>query len=108
MFDAPESPPARQAHVSEWPETDPHRLTLALAQLPTRLRRACKLFRELTGLTAVISFRSAAQPSEDPGAMLPPVHPLCVAQIHTDVEAPCDEEWQSHIRLSLRSRPCYR
>ena len=83
---------------------DSYRLKLALAQLPTRLRRACKLFRELTGLTAVISFRSSARGLKDAGGMRPPVHPLCAALIRTKAEAPCDEQWQAHIRQSLRSR----
>jgi len=83
---------------------DPRRLEMALAQLPARLKRACEIFRELTGLTAVTSLRSAASQLGDAQPLRPPVHPRCVEQIRRVSDAPCDEQWGSHISSSLRSR----
>jgi len=83
---------------------DPRRLKLALAQLPARLRRARRVFRDLTGLIAVMALRSAAPELADASPLSPPVHPRCVEQLRTVRDAPCDEQWDSHIRSSLRSR----
>jgi AraC-like DNA-binding protein len=83
---------------------DPRRLELALAQLPARLRRARRVFRDLTGLTAVTSVRSAAPELSDELPLSPPMHPRCVEQIRTVGDAPCDEQWDFHVRSSLRSR----
>lgn len=86
------------------PGMDQRRLKLALAQLPARLHRARRIFRDLTGLTAVTSLRSAAPELGDALPLWPPAHPRCVEQIRTIGDAPCDEQWDSHIRSSLRSR----
>jgi AraC-like DNA-binding protein len=83
---------------------DPRRLQLALAQLPARLRRARGVFRDLTGLTAVTSLRSASPAVGDALPLWPPAHPRCVEQIRTVGDARCDEQWDFHIRSSLRSR----
>jgi AraC-like DNA-binding protein len=83
---------------------NPRRMKLALAQLPARLRRARLTFRDLTGLNAVTSLRSAAAEPGDALPLRPPVHPRCVEQIRTAGDAPCDEQWDFHIRSSLRSR----
>jgi AraC-like DNA-binding protein len=93
-----------QGPESNMPGLDPRRLRLALAQLPARLRRARKLFRDLTGFTAVTSLQSAIPKLGRPQSLRPPVHPRCVEQIRKVDDAPCDEQWDSHIRFSLRSR----
>jgi AraC-like DNA-binding protein len=101
---SPGQGPLQPGQEPEPPGMDPRRLKLALAQLPARLRRARRVFRDLTGLTAVTSLRSAAPELGDALALWPPVHPRCVEQIHTVGDAPCDEQWDFHIRSSLRSR----
>jgi AraC-like DNA-binding protein len=83
---------------------DPRQLKLALAQLPARLRRARRIFRDLTGLTAVTSLLRVAPELGDAPPLWAPVHPHCVEQIRTVGDAPCNEQWEFHIRSSLRSR----
>jgi AraC-like DNA-binding protein len=99
-----EQGPLDKGQEPELPVIDPRRLKLALAQLPARLRRALGFFRNITGFTAVASLRSAAAEVGDGLPLWPPVHPRCVEQLHTVGEAPCDEQWDYHVRSSLRSR----
>ena len=93
-----------QVHESELPGVDPRRLRLALAQFPARLRRTRKHFRDLTGLTAVTSLRSAFSDPDGSQPNRPPVHPLCIERIQSSADAPCGEEWAAHVRSTLRSR----
>lgn len=79
-------------------------LRIALAQLPARLRRAIRLFHDLTGLSAVTSIRVAITDQKGPPAIVPPVHPRCAALLRTRNDAPCDEEWRRHLRIGRRSR----
>jgi AraC-like DNA-binding protein len=86
------------------PGMDPRRLELVLARLPARLRRARRVFRDLTGFTAVTSVRSAAPQLGDALPLWPPVHPQCVEQMRTVRDPPCHEQWDFHVCSSLRSR----
>lgn len=80
-------------------------LSAALAQLPGRLRQGIRLFRNLTGLTAVTSIRGAAEGQYDPDMIVPPVHPRCASLLRTiKQDAPCAEEWRTHVRKGLRDR----
>ena len=90
---------AQQADV----DYDPGRLRLALARLPACLRRACKAFHELTGLTAVVSLRNFTSPVEGETRIPPPIHTRCATRIAGEVELPCREHWESHIEECERS-----
>lgn len=81
---------------------------LALAQLPARMRRAIRLFRALTGLSAVTSLRTSFD--DDPGtnAIAPPVHPRCASLLRkTTIDAPCAEQRQWHLRTGRRTRAAH-
>jgi AraC-like DNA-binding protein len=68
------------------------------------MRRAIRLFRDLTGLTAVTSVR-AADADRDPCGIAPPVHPRCAGLRPAPAEKlPCEAEWQKHLRAGLRTR----
>jgi AraC-like DNA-binding protein len=83
---------------------DERQLRLAVAQLPARMRRALRLFRDLTGFTAVTSLRSWVDDPGGPGAIVPPVHPRCALQIRRTMAAPpCEEQWRWHLRTGRRS-----
>ena len=90
--------------AADWPSMDPDRLRLALAQLPARLREACKLFHELTGLTAVVGIQGPSPLDDGESSIQPPIHPNCSARVGSLVALPCNEAWQRHIAKSLRSR----
>ena len=77
---------------------------LALVQLPGRMRRARKLFRKLTGLTAVTSVATSLPEPGAPFALSPPVHPICARMLRSTANAPCGEQWLIHLRSSRRSR----
>ena len=83
-------------------DAEARRLRLALAQLPARMRRATLLFRQLTGLSAVTTLRTAVDGPGGAATITPPVHPRCVSQLRrTKLEAPCDEHWQWHLKSGL-------
>ena len=85
-------------------ETGARQRRLALAQLPARMRRALRLFRRLTGLSAVTSLRTAVDDRGEPGAIAPPIHPRCALQLRrTKIEAPCEKQWQWHLREGFRT-----
>ena len=77
---------------------------LALVQLPRRMRRALKLFRKITGMTAVTSLTTSLQAPGKPFAMSPPVHPRCAKKLRSIPNAPCGEQWLIHVRSGRRSR----
>ncbi len=65
---------------------------------------ATRLFRDLTGFTAVTSFTSAFPAHDPPTVMSPPMHPRCGSRRRTVAgKGPCEEEWQGHLRRSLAS-----
>ena len=91
--------------VAPTKSSDDPAMNVALAQLPGRLRRARRLFHDLTGLTAVTSIRGAVEDPRDLGAIAPPIHPRCASLLRTTKqEAPCEKEWRRHLRIGLRSR----
>jgi len=76
---------------------------IALAQLSTRLLRSLKLFRRVTGFTAVTS---VATPVTDAGApldLLPPIHPRCARRLRSVSASPCAAQWRIHGRSMRRS-----
>lgn len=80
-------------------------MKVALAQLPGRLRRAIRLFHDLTGFSAVTSIRGAAECEQEAAAIVPPVHPRCASLLRTTKqEPPCEAEWRRHLRIGLRNR----
>lgn len=88
--------------------TDPgeRNLRLALAQLPPRMRRAIRLFRGLTGFSAVASLRTAVEDPPGRDAIAPSMHPRCSSLLRrTESGAPCEEQWQRHLRAGPRSEP---
>jgi len=83
----------------------PQKLRLALARLPRHVRDATRLFRELTGFTAVATFGSAVAGRDHPDAIPPPMHPLCESRLRANPrKRGCDQEWRRHARRSARSR----
>src|SRR5512133_154273 len=77
---------------------------LALARLPAHVGEATRLFRELTGYTAVTSFKSAVTRPHGHATMTPPMHPLCASRLQAAREdRPCDEQWERHLHSSLGS-----
>ena len=85
-------------------ESDARKRRLALAQLPARMRRAIRLFRQLTGLTAVTSLRTAMDDGDETTAISPPVHPRCASQLgKAKSDAPCEEQWQLHLQTGRRT-----
>ncbi len=84
---------------------DDRGLSDVLARLPDRLRRAIRLFHDLTGLSAVTSIRGAVDGQCGPDAIVPPVHPRCASLLRTrKQDAPCEKEWRTHVQTGLRSR----
>jgi AraC-like DNA-binding protein len=75
-----------------------------MVRFPARMRRAIKLFHQLTGLTAVVTFAIPGEGSEPPHPELPPpIHPLCARRLRAVVAVPCREQWSLHVRSSRRS-----
>jgi AraC-like DNA-binding protein len=68
------------------------------------VREATQAFRDLTGFTAIASFADATAGLDSPGAIPPPLHPLCVSRPHAAAEDVCLREWYRHVGRSLRSR----
>jgi len=77
---------------------------LALVQLPGRLRRALRIYRKITGLTAVTSLATSIPEPGTPFALSPPVHPRCAKKLQSIPNAPCGEQWLIHVRSGRRSR----
>jgi len=70
---------------------------------------ATELFRELTGMTAVVSFGSPEHHSGSVRSITPPVHPRCAALLRKATQdAPCKEEWHKHLRSGHRTRSAQR
>ena len=76
---------------------------LALVQLPGRMRRALRLFRKITGLTAVTSIATSMPEPATRFALSPPVHPRCARRLRSIPGAPCGAQWLIHVRSSRRS-----
>jgi AraC-like DNA-binding protein len=76
---------------------------LALVRLPARMRRALRLFRRLTGHTAVASLATSLPEPEAPVALSPPVHPRCARELRSLRNAPCGEQWSIHLSTLRRS-----
>ena len=86
-------------------ESDGGELRLALAQLPARMREAAVLFRELTGFTAVTSFRSPVAEGHESAPISPPMHPTCASRLReTPAPPPCEEQWQKHFQAATQDR----
>ena len=86
-------------------EVDSAELKLALAQLPGRLREAAEAFRELTGFTAVTSFRGPGTRPGSTAAISPPMHPLCASRLRsTRAAPPCEGQWQEHLQAAAQDR----
>ena len=77
---------------------------MALVQLQGRMRRALKLFRKITGMTAVTSLATSLPAPGKSFALTPPVHPRCAKKLRSIPNAPCGEQWRIHVRSSRRSR----
>jgi len=75
----------------------------ALIQLPARMRRALRLFRRITGLTAVTSIATSVPGNAERLALSPPVHPHCARRLRSVPNAPCGEQWLLHVRAGRRS-----
>lgn len=89
-------------------DADGRRLRIALAQFPARMGRAIRLFRQLTGFTAVTSLRAAMDDPSGTDGITPPVHPRCAMQLRrTKLEAPCEEQWQWHLQTGLRTHSAH-
>ena len=82
---------------------EPSRLELALVRVRSRMPRGLKLFREITGLTAVVSLATSLRDAERPASLLPPLHPRCADRLRSLRKAPCREQWQIHVRAGRRS-----
>ena len=78
-------------------------IELGKVRLPGRMRPALRLFRTITGLTAVTSLVTPLGGSAQPSALSPPIHPRCARRLRSGRRAPCREEWFFHVRSSLRS-----
>lgn len=80
-----------------------HGFQLALVRLPGRMRRALRLFRRITGLTAVSSIATSLPEPGAPFALSPPVHPCCARKLRSVSSAPCGAEWLIHVRSGRRT-----
>jgi len=78
-------------------------LELGMIRLPGRMRRALRLFRNITGLTAVTGLAAPLAGSDQPSAFAPPVHPRCAKRLRSGRAAPCREQWFMHLRSGRRS-----
>ena len=67
------------------------------------MRRALRLFRKMTGFTAVTSVATSWPEPGAPVALSPPVHPRCAKRLRSIPDAPCGEQWLIHVRASHRS-----
>jgi len=76
---------------------------LALVQLSGRLRRGLKRFRNITGLTAVVSVVTSLPEPGTSFALSPPVHPRCARKLRSISNAPCGEQGLIHLRSGRRS-----
>lgn len=85
------------------PDAD-RRLQRALARMPARLRKARKLFRELTGFDAVVTLTGAAAELSRSACPRPSVHPTCARRIRDTSDLPCSDHWQQHLRATLAFR----
>jgi len=68
------------------------------------MRRALKLFRKITGMTAVTSLATSLPAPGKSFALTPPVHPRCAKKLRSIPNAPCGEQWLIHVRSGRRSR----
>ncbi len=80
------------------------RLRLSLARLPARMREALRVFRKVTGFSAVMSVANAVADDGEPRRLLPPVHPRCRALVRMLHEVPCGAQWNRHVRTGIRTR----
>ena len=78
-------------------------IELGRVRLPGRMGPALRLFRAITGLTAVTSLATPLGGSAEPSALSPPIHPRCARRLRSGRRAPCREEWFIHLRSSRRS-----
>lgn len=99
-----ETLPIRLVSLPATPSGEAASFELTLARLAGHLRRARRRFRRLTGLTAVMSLKSAIRNLGGPQSLQPPVHPRCAVRLRTTEDAPCREQWRDHLRASLSSR----
>jgi AraC-like DNA-binding protein len=67
------------------------------------MRRALKLFRKITGRTAVASVATSAPARGEASALSPPVHPRCAKSLRLIPAPPCGEHWSIHLRAGRRS-----
>lgn len=86
------------------PSTQPSPdFVLCMVRLHSDMRRALRLFRTITGLTAVTTLVTPLPGSAEPSALWPPVHPSCARRLRSVRTAPCRKQWFLHARSSRRS-----
>jgi AraC-like DNA-binding protein len=78
-------------------------IELSAVRLPGRMRQALRLFRNVTGLTAVSGLAVPLAGAEQPASLSPPVHPRCARRLRSGRTAPCRRQWFIHLRSSRRS-----
>jgi AraC-like DNA-binding protein len=95
---------AYQGAGAEASSVDTLRLRLALARLPGSMRKALRLFRQLTGFSAATSVTSTIDDRGEPREIAPPVHPRCGRLARTIRHLPCKGQWRMHVRRSRAAR----
>jgi AraC-like DNA-binding protein len=76
---------------------------LALAQLPFRMRSALRVFRKVTGMTAVTSIATSFPQPGTAVALSSPVPPQCDTWLRSASSASPSEQWLIPLRSSRRS-----